>query len=330
MNKTKPKVAIILLNWNGWKDTIDCIKSFEKVSYPNFQIIVVDNGSSDDSVNKLSKIKYPIKLIKTGKNLGFAGGNNVGIRHALKSGAEYVMLLNNDTTVDKKFLDIFVNYAEKNPKVGALTGKIYYFSDPGKFWFAGAEKGKLGEMPGHRGYNEQDIGQYNRAMQTALVSGCLFFTRAKALRTVGLLDDNFFWSYEDADWTDRFKKANFECIYLPKAVIWHKVSSSTSNYFSPLFLYYEEKGRLLWQSKNIPEFTISDKIMQSVSYLWQTWQHAKNNHQSTKNRLCLIASRIIGVMDYLLHKMGPAPSSIVWLHNIYKLGQMQQIKVDTL
>jgi len=295
MSKIRPKVGIILLNWNGWKDTTECIKSFKEVSYPNFQIIVVDNGSTDDSVQKLSKVKYPIKLIKTGKNLGFAGGNNVGVCHALEIGCEYVMLLNNDTTVDKKFLDVFVKYAEENPKVGALTGKIYYFYDPNRFWFAGAEKGKLGEMPGHRGYNEQDNGQYNRVTETALVSGCLFFARAKALKEVGLLDDNFFWSYEDADWTDRFKKADFECRYIPRAIIWHKVSSSTSNYFSPLFLYYEEKGRLLWQSKNIPEFSTRDKISQTISYLWQTWQHAKNNHESAKAGLCLIASRMIGV-----------------------------------
>ena len=322
MNKSRPKVGIVLLNWNGWKDTIECIKSFKEVSYHNFQIIVVDNGSTDDSVKKLSNLKYPITLIETGKNLGFAGGNNVGIHHALKAGNEYIMLLNNDTTVDKKFLTIFVNYAEKNPKVGALTGKIYYFSDPDRFWFAGAEKGKLGEMPGHRGYNERDTGQYDSVTETDLVSGCLFFARAKALKKVGLLDDNFFWSYEDADWTDRFKRAHFECRYLPKAVIWHKVSSSRSNYFSPLFLYYEEKGRLLWQSKNIPDFSTTDKISQTASYLWQTWQHAKNNHQSAKSGLCLIFSRIIGVIDYLFHKMGPAPSSIMWLHKIYKQEQL--------
>src|SRR5579872_3284426 len=133
MNKRDPLIFIILLNWNGKKDTLACLESLQKVRYSSFQTIVVDNGSTDDSVHAI-RTRYPeISLIETGENLGFAGGNNCGIQYALEKGADFIFLLNNDTEVDPDILTSFVSACDNNPQIGILGAKLYLFDQRNQF-----------------------------------------------------------------------------------------------------------------------------------------------------------------------------------------------------
>ena len=135
---TEPRVAVIVLNWNGREDTLECLRSIRSIAYSNFGVIVVDNGSTDGSVAAIRASQPSVEVIDTGENLGFAGGNNVGIRRALELGADYVLLLNNDTVVDPGLLRAFVAAAALHPEAGAFGAKIYFHSEPTRIWYAGA------------------------------------------------------------------------------------------------------------------------------------------------------------------------------------------------
>ena len=133
-----PKVYVVIVNWNGRDDTIECIKSVKNISYPNFEIILVDNGSKDNSIDSIKEIFKDINYIENKKNLGFAEGNNIGIRLALNNDAEYIWLLNNDTIVHQDALSAMVDVGERIPESGILGSKIYYYDKPDFIWFAGA------------------------------------------------------------------------------------------------------------------------------------------------------------------------------------------------
>jgi len=151
-----PKVFIIILNWDNWTDTKDCLKSLENNGYPNYEVVVVDNGSTE----KFEISDPKIKVIYNKENLGFSGGNNVGIKYALDNNADYVLLLNNDTIVNHNFLNKLVEIAEKDNKIGMVGPKIY-FPDSKKIWFAGGQINWLYNKGTMRGFDEIDNGQYD-------------------------------------------------------------------------------------------------------------------------------------------------------------------------
>ena len=156
----EPKVFIIVLNWNNWSDTIGCLESLNKANYPNFEIVVVDNGSKEKmKIPVLQPGRYSpkIKVFYNKKNLGFSGGNNIGINYALNQGADYALLLNNDTIVDNNFLNELIEAAEKDEKIGILGPKIYYHKDPQMIWSAGGKIVSLGTRGIHIGLDEIDI-----------------------------------------------------------------------------------------------------------------------------------------------------------------------------
>ena len=177
-----PSVAIIVLNWNGRDDTIACMYSLQKLTYKRYQLIVVDNGSSDDSVSAI-RAEFPsVHVIETGANLGFAEGNNVGIRHALDQGANYVLLLNNDTEVDEHLVDALVDAAESNADGGIFGPKIYYYAHPSMIWSAGGAWDNDKKHFDQRGDGEIDKGQYDLLVPTEFVIGCAMFIRAVVFR----------------------------------------------------------------------------------------------------------------------------------------------------
>lgn len=216
-----PKVFIIVLNWNGYKDTIQCIESLQKITYANYKILLVDNGSTDGS-QQILKDKFPhLPLIENTKNLGFATGNNIGINLALEENADYVLLLNNDTIVDEDFLGELVAYAEANKDVAALNPKIYYYDSPDKVWFDGS---KVNLWTGTFKHIHSD-NQNGEALEVGYAVGCALLMRTAVIREIGLLDDNFFAFCEDVDWSIRAKKQGYRCVCVPKSKIWHKVSA---------------------------------------------------------------------------------------------------------
>ncbi len=229
---TEPLVFIILVNWNGREITLECLASLHTISYKNFKVVVVDNGSSDDSVPAIAR-KFPgVVILEMRENLRFAEGNNAGIRYALEHGAELVLLLNNDTVVDKDFLSRLVENIQSDSAIGMVAPKIYYHDDPGRIWFAGGELSMWAGTLKHIGIREVDTGQYNSVREILYASGCCLLTRTEVINRIGMLDKSFFMYTEDADWCMRCRQAGFRIYYEPRARVWHKLSVSSGGHLS--------------------------------------------------------------------------------------------------
>ena len=246
---SQKKVYIILLNWNGKEDTLECIESLKKIDYEDYKIIVVDNGSEDDSVLEIRK-QYPeIKIIENKKNLGFAGGNNVGIRYALENGADYVLLINNDTTVEKDFLRELVKVGELNKSNGLLGPKTNYHSEQNRIWFAGGKVNWLKNKGTHLGLDEIDSRQYDEIKKVDYLTGCCLLIKKEVIEKIGILAEDYFLYYEDTDFSLRAKNVGYDCVYVPKAKIYHKVSRSTSP-GSSSYIYYHVRNGLVMTKRN--------------------------------------------------------------------------------
>jgi GT2 family glycosyltransferase len=247
----KPSVAIIIVNWNGCKDTIECLNSLIKINSCKVHIIVVDNASTDNSVEEL-KGKYPdITLLVSNTNLGFTGGNNLGIEKAIQMNCDYVLFLNNDTIVESNFLDILISCCESDNEVGIAVPKIYYNDFPKIIWFAGSYYDKkFNDFP-HRGADKEDIGQYEENITIDRAVGCAMLMPQKVLKSVGYFDDRYFMYYEDIDLSLRARKNNYKILFVPSSIIFHKVGrtgiGNNTNYYhgrNKLFLLKNHKEYL--------------------------------------------------------------------------------------
>ena len=301
-----PLVVIVLLNWNGWLDTVACLKSLQRLVYDDFRVVVVDNGSIDDSVQRLSVWQPFITLLEAGENLGFAVGNNLGICWALEQGAEYVLLLNNDTVVAEDLLEAFVAAAQERPKAGALAAKICYYDRPRTLWYAGSKSPTPWMAPMHIGQEEEDQGQYEEMAPVTGINGCAFFARTEAIREVGLLNERFFYKYEDVDWSLRFSKAGYETLYVPGAKVWHKVSQASGG-LSPLWWYFDERSRLLWLELHFPKQGWEAFWGRALRGLW------RQLCQTGWRGWPIALARLAGMADYLRGYEGPCPQWVVRL-----------------
>ena len=247
--------AIIILNWNNFDDTNECLSSLYKADLCEGFIVLVDNGSQDGSYEKLrQKWSYwkAIHWIKNKENLGFAGGNNVGIQYALAKGAEYIMLLNNDTVVDPDFLKPLIKYMATNDNVGIVGPKIFLYSDPNRFQAVGCQLSMATGRFGPIGGGQRDNGQYNVARDCAYLSGAALMISRKCIERTGLLEEDYFAYCEEVDLCLRARVAGFKIVYIPNSKIWHKVSSSTKRLKkgSSLQLYFTFRNKIIFYRKH--------------------------------------------------------------------------------
>ena len=228
--KNNENICIILVNYNGYDDAVECIKSIENSDYDNYKIILVDNGSKDK--NKILNDNYinnAADVIISEENLGFSGGNNLGIKYAQeKYDPEYYLLLNNDTVITKDTISNLKKGFDFDSKAGIITGKIYYFSEPKTIWAAGgkfnfntgiADQPELGKI--------DDGVQYENTCEVSFATGCTMLISKQVINTVGYLEESYFLYAEDTDYCCRVLNAGFKIIYVGKALIYHKVSAST-------------------------------------------------------------------------------------------------------
>lgn len=285
-----PKVSIIILNWNGWKDTIECLESLYQINYPNYNVVIVDNHSEDDSVDKIKnyckgKIRVksnfyteyistskPIKvfeytrkksednqkdvivfsnkdliIIKNDENAGFAEGNNIGIRYALKTlKSEYVLLLNNDTIVDKNFLDELIKVGESNNKIGIVGSKIYFYDNPNQIQSEGFNinwyRGEVKPLYNKNGSTKQEI------YEVDAVSGCSMLIKKEVFSKINLLDKNIYLYYEDTDFCVRAKKSGYQIFNTSYSLLWHK-SGVSSKKINGTLEYYSARNLFSFMKK---------------------------------------------------------------------------------
>lgn len=246
---TQPLVCIIILNYNGIDDTIECLASLRKIDYDNYQVIIIDNNSKNDEGNALKeKFGDYITLIQNKTNEGFAGGNNIGITHALRHGVDYVLLLNNDTTVDPAFLTELAKPLKRETNVGITTSKIYYYNSPEIIWYAGATFNTFSGLSNHHGVGQKDGNAFAHAKKVDRASGCSMLVRAKIFQDIGLLDDNYFLYFEESDFCRRANARGTYTLFVPSSKVWHKVSR-TSVLDSPAYIYYYNRSHLYFAKK---------------------------------------------------------------------------------
>ncbi|RLG10988.1 glycosyltransferase family 2 protein [Candidatus Pacearchaeota archaeon] len=347
---TYPKVAIIILNYNGWKDTIECLESIYQSVYPNYEVIVVDNGSTNNSIEKIKEycegkikvnsrfFKYkeenkPIEvveftneevikfkkivnlpsnkkliLIKNSENLGFAGGNNAGIKFALKNDCDFVLLLNNDTVVEPDKLKKFLNTWQELEKPGALSGIIYYYDSPDKIWFGGAKwewakiKFKINEkFP-------------KKILKTDYICGACLFTSKEVIQKVGLFDERFFLIWEDTDWSYRARKKGYNLYILPDVKIFHKTAKSFGSYKTFSYQYYTTRNEFLFFYKH---FNFFYRFFLSLYFLYEFFYLLRAKGGLTRKQILKkekikieteeIKGKFYGLKDYFLKKFWKSP-----------------------
>jgi GT2 family glycosyltransferase len=228
LQKSDAKVAVIVLSWNGKELTLDCLRSLATIETPGVALIVVDNASSDGSVEAIrDAFGDRVELIVNDGNLGFAGGNNVGIKHALKGGADYVLLLNNDTVVDAGLIDHMLAPFSTDSDVGITGPKIYYYTPRDQVWFAGGEVFLARGTSRHIGIRQPDRGQFDRTREVDYVTGCALMARREVYEAVGMRDLSYVAYYEDTDFCMRARRAGYKIVYVPGGKVWHKISAST-------------------------------------------------------------------------------------------------------
>ncbi len=224
-------VTVIVLNWNGSELLKDCLNSLEKVEYDHFNILVVDNGSTDDSVEYVQN-KYPeVELISLEKNHGYARGNNLGFDVAKNKNAEFVIFLNNDTIVDKNFIKLLLAPFE-DISVGQTVPKILYADDEEKIWYAGGIVNLWTGNIFHQGIREYDSERFNQSKITDYATGCCFCMKVSDYEGLNGFDESFSMYGEDVDLSLRIRKSGKNIIFVPESKIYHKVSASIGGAFS--------------------------------------------------------------------------------------------------
>ncbi len=243
-----PLVSIITVNYNQPEITCDLLESLTHITYPSIEIIVVDNASPSKNPDIILE-KYPyITLIKSDLNLGFAGGNNLGIRVAK---GKYALLINNDTEVDSGFLEPLIAKLENNPEIGVVSPKIRYFFTPDTIQYAGFTPiNPITIRNNGIGFNEIDHGQYDSDAQTNYAFGAAMVIPMKVMKEVGLMADIFFLYYEEMDWMQRIKDAKYKIFYVHSSLVFHKDSITTGT-MSPLKIFYLNRNRLLYMRRNV-------------------------------------------------------------------------------
>jgi GT2 family glycosyltransferase len=258
----------IVLNWNGREDTLRCLESLVRADAQGLAVVCVDNGSSDGSQQAVRERFPQVTLIENGANLGYSGGNNVGIRHALEHGAEWVVLVNNDATVAPDFIDGFAAVAAAHPDAGILAGKVYFADRPSTIWFAGQDvRARLGYSGRPRGYGREDEPRYCRVVPTGRAVGALMAISRPAVEEVGLLDEDLFAYVEDVDWALRVRAAGFGVLFAPGARAWHSVSASTGGEAASTHtLYYGARNTVAALERRRPLGRIGTTLRRAVIF----------------------------------------------------------------
>lgn len=244
-----PLIAVILVNWNSHIDTISCVESLNRSSYKKLSIIVVDNGSHEESVKHLRSREQDFKLILLPENTGFTGGNNVGIKYAQSINSDYILILNNDTLVEESCIARLLATAESDPEYGIVTPKIFFYPETNLIWSAGTSFNWGTLMGLNYGYKKQDSKFYDSPLKLEYAVGCALLVKNSILKDVGILTEDYFATWEDVDFGLRVRACGYQIAYEPTAIVWHKESSSAGGTNNPQYVYYQTRSALIFKKR---------------------------------------------------------------------------------
>ncbi len=318
-----PKIGIIIVNWNGKEDTLECLESLSVLTYTNVETIVVDNGSTNDSVQVISSVFPQITLICNDKNLGFAGGNNVGIKHAISSKCDYIYLLNNDTIVKPNVLNAFLEHMNALNGPAILGSKVYLFEDKTRFdHLGGIWNEHEAQFDLLHARSVDDGIQFEKPIEVDYVCGCSLFAPASAFQELGLLEEKYFLFWEESDFCFRAKKNGYSVFVSPHAKIWHKVSASFVG-GKPHTTYFWWRNRLLFIDRNLSKEKKEDVYRNTIVpdgmhilklFFLKTFQllilkllRKHEKYFARKQKWNIYKASLHGIKDYLLRNFGNAP-----------------------
>ncbi len=267
-----PKVSIVVLNWNGWSDTLECLASLEHLDYSDYQVIVVDNGSTDDSVLHIRQHFPHVELLETERNFGFSAGCNLGIIRALEQGADYVWLLNNDTTVDPHALAGLVSTASSDTRIGATGSAIYSARRPHHLDAWGG--GRINFWLGRSRHAVRPVP--NEAID--FLTGASILISRPVLEQMGLLDEGFFMYWEDADYCYRLRRAGYRITVAGESRIWHKGSASVGKASPQMDTYFNASAaRFFRRHSRLPQLSLWTGVLLRLvkRFLAGKWDHAR-------------------------------------------------------
>jgi len=247
--KADPIVHAVILNYNGFEDTNNCINSLKKIDYPNIKIIIVDNASTDGSYEKLKQEFSEIPVVVTEFNMGYTGGMNAGAKFALKNETDYILLSNNDMLYEKDFLTVLVQKMEYDHRIGIVSPKVLYMHDKNMIYCAGADfkPFRCGAVNMFKGMSAHEYGNEQREISSA--EGSCLLIRKDVFDKAGFYNDKYFIYFEDIDFSDRVRKY-FKIFYEPRSIVYHKTGAGlTWQDFSPFYYYYFSRNRLIYFSK---------------------------------------------------------------------------------
>ncbi len=254
-------VSIVIPNWNGKEYLDPCLTSIYQQTYKNFEAIVIDNGSKDDSVDFLKTHYNTVKIIELPVNTGFSHAVNLGIKASM---GEYIALINNDTVLDADWVKIMVETIEKHPETGSVACKMLMYNDPS--YLDGAGDGyRRGGLPGRIGHRERDLGQFNKTRYVMGACGGAALYRKSALDKVGLFDEDYFAYLEDVDLGLRLQSAGYKCLYTPQAIIYHVGCGTTGSGYSPMVVALSSQNNINTIVKNLP-FILIVKFLPQIFY----------------------------------------------------------------
>lgn len=261
-------VAIVIVNYNGISDTVECINSILNAKIESL-IIVVDNASDKDEAREIQGLFPLVKIIKSDINGGFSYGNNLGIKTAIELGYSYIMLLNNDTVIDKNMVySLRNNCSDENISVP----KMLYYGKPNVIWYGGGRVNKRTGNAIHINQGEIDVDR-NEGFFCSFASGCCLMVKANVIKDVGLLNESYFMYCEDTEFSIRIRKKGYGIKYVPDAILWHKVSATVGGCETPLNVYYTSRNRLMYIYDNKEYFESYASIFTVVSRIIRAFQY---------------------------------------------------------
>ena len=301
MPPSPPLVTVLILNTNRKDDTLACVQSLQESTYPNQAIILLDNASTDGSVEAVSARFPEVRIVHLTQNLGYTGNNNVGIQIALEQGADWVFILNEDTIVAPDCIAQLVAAGEADPAIGILGPLVFHYSEPEVIQSAGGSFDRLWRSQ-HIGQNDSNLSAYAAPRQVDWVTGCSLLARASVLSQIGGFDERFYYYYEETELCVRANRAGWKIQYVPSAKIWHK--GVQVNYApKPSVTYYSVRNHLMMLSKHHAPLPVQaaawlDDLKTIASWTLRPKWRSQHGHRDA-------AVQAMG--DYLRHRTGKRP-----------------------
>jgi len=292
-------VTVIILNWNGKADTLSCLSSLKEQTVP-LDLIVVDNGSADGSEAAIRQAHPDITLLQTGRNLGYTGGNNVGIRHALATGATHIFVVNNDVVFDPRCVAELLADCMAHPNAAAAAPKCLYQSEPATVYFAGGQILRRGPAV-HVGLGQPDGPEFDQPGTTDWITGCALFATRQAFERIGPFDNRFFLLFEDVDWSLRAREAGMPLRYVPTARLWHGGSKTFGDKRGTVYQYYFTRNGLLSLERHSSLLLLVPRMM---LFLWEARARVYRLGRTQEERTSLFRATTLGIKDYLLRRFG--------------------------